>query len=57
MKNLKPTEVIQLITQKVQLKKDLKLAKEEKRVRQAEILDQKISQISEKLSSSPLSKN
>ena len=29
MKNLKPTEVIQLISQKVQLKKDLKLAKEE----------------------------
>lgn len=57
MKNLKSTEVIQLITQKVQLKKDLKLAKEENRVRQAEIIDQKISQISEKLSSSPLSKN
>lgn len=57
MKNLKPTEVIQLISQKVQLKKDLKLAKEENRVRQAEIIDQKISQISEKLSSSPLSKN
>ena len=57
MKNLKPTEVIQLISQKVQLKKDLKLAKEENRVRQAEIIDQKISHISEKLSSSPLSKN
>jgi|TARA_A200000159_G_scaffold164905_1_gene197222 hypothetical protein len=57
MKNLKPTEVIQLISQKVQLKKDLKLAKEENRDRQAEILNQKISQISEKLSSSPLSKN
>jgi hypothetical protein len=57
MKNLKPTEVIQLISQKVQLKKDLKLATEEHRDRQAEILNQKISQISEKLSSSPLSKN
>ena len=42
MKNLKPTEVIQLISQKVQLKKDLKLAKEENRDRQAEILNQKI---------------
>ena len=57
MKNLKSTEVIDIISKKVQLKKDLKLAKKEGRNRQAEFLSAKISQLDEKLSSSPLSKN
>ncbi len=57
MRNLKSTEVIDIISKKVQLKKELRLAKKEKRDRQAEILALKISQLDEKLTSSPLSKN
>jgi len=57
MKNLKSTEVIDIISKKVQLKKDLRLAKKEGRIRQAEFITAKISQLDEKLTSSPLSKN
>ena len=57
MKNLKSTEVIDIISKKVQLKKDLRVAKKEGRDRQAEFITAKISQLDEKLSSSPLSKN
>ena len=58
MRNLKSTEVIDIISTKVQLKKDLRLAKKEGfRDRQAEMISLKINQLEEKLHSSPLSKN
>ena len=57
MINLKSTEVIDIISTKVQLKKDLRLAKKEGRDRQAEMISLKINQLEEKLHSSPLSKN
>ena len=57
MRNLKSTEVIDIISTKVQLKKDLRLAKKEGRDRQAEMISLKIDQLEEKLHSSPLSKN
>jgi len=57
MKNLKSTEVIDIISTKVQLKKDLRLAKKEGRDRQAQMISLKIDQLEEKLHSSPLSKN
>ena len=55
MRNLKSTEVIDIISTKVQLKKDLRLAKKEGRDRQAEMISLKINQLEEKLHSSPLS--
>ena len=57
MRNLKSTEVIDIISTKVQLKKDLRLAKKEGRDRQAEMISLKINQLEEKLHSTPISKN
>ena len=57
MKNLKSNEVISLISQKVQLKRELRSFKQNGENRKAEIVSQKISQIEEKLHSRPLAKN
>ena len=57
MKNLKSNEVINLISQKVQLKRELRSFKQNGENRKAEIASQKITQIEEKLHSRPLAKN
>lgn len=57
MKNLKSNEVINLISQKVALKRELRLFKQNGENRKAEIVSQKITQIEEKLHSRPLAKN
>ena len=57
MKNLKSNEVINLISQKVALKKELRSFKQNGENRKAEIVSQKITQIEEKLHSRPLAKN
>ena len=57
MKNLKSNEVINLISQKVQLKRELRSFKQNGEERKVEIVSQKIAQIEDKLHSSPLSKN
>ena len=57
MKNLKSNEVINLISQKVALKRELRSFKQNGENRKAEIVSQKISQIEEKLHSRPLAKN
>ena len=57
MKNLKSNEVINLISQKVQLKTELRSFKQNGENRKAEIVSQKITQIEEKLHSRPLAKN
>ena len=57
MKNLKSNEVINLISQKVQLKRELRSFKQNCEKRKAEIVSQKITQIEDKLHSRPLSKN
>ena len=57
MKNLKSNEVISLISQKVQLKRELRSFKQNGENRKAEIVSQKITQIEEKLHSRPLAKN
>ena len=57
MRNLKSNEVISLISQKVQLKRELRSFKQNGEKRKAEIVSQKITQIEEKLHSRPLSKN
>lgn len=57
MRNLKSNEVISLISQKVQLKRELRLFKQNGEKRKAEIVSQKITQIEDKLHSRPLSKN
>ncbi len=57
MKNLKSNEVINLISQKVQLKRELRSFKQNGENRKAEIVSQKITQIEEKLHSRPLAKN
>jgi hypothetical protein len=56
-KNLKPEEVISLISMKVQLKKDLKEFKSNGDERKAEIIAMKIQQLDTKLHSRPLAKN
>lgn len=56
-KNFKPNEVISMIQQKVQLKRDMKEFKSNGEERKAQIVSQKITQIEEKLHSRPLSKN
>ena len=57
MKNLKSNEVINLISQKVQLKRELRSFKQNGENRKAEIVSQKITQIEDKLHSRPLAKN
>jgi hypothetical protein len=57
MKNLKQEEVINLITKKVQLKKELRNFKQAGENRKAELLQLKIDSLEEKLHSRPLSKN
>ena len=57
MKNLKSNEVINLISQKVQLKRELRSFKQNGENRKAEIVTQKITQIEDKLHSRPLAKN
>ena len=57
MKNLKSNEVINLISQKVQLKRELRSFKQNGEKRKAEIVSQKITQIEDKLHSRPLAKN
>ena len=57
MRNLKSNEVISLISQKVQLKRELRSFKQNGEKRKAEIVSQKITQIEDKLHSRPLSKN
>ena len=57
MKNLKSNEVINLISQKVQLKRELCSFKQNGEERKVEIVSQKIAQIEDKLHSRPLSKN
>ena len=57
MKNLKSNEVINLISQKVQLKRELRSFKQNGENRKAEIVSHKINQIEEKLHSRPLAKN
>ena len=57
MRNLKSNEVISLISQKVQLKRELRLFKQNGEERKVEIVSQKIAQIEDKLHSRPLSKN
>tara|TARA_Y100001937_G_scaffold74755_1_gene101686 strand:+ start:1431 stop:1604 length:174 start_codon:yes stop_codon:yes gene_type:complete len=57
MKNLKSNEVINLISQKVALKRELRSFKQNGENRKAEIVSQKITQIEDKLHSRPLAKN
>tara|TARA_B100001109_G_C18776935_1_gene433501 strand:- start:534 stop:707 length:174 start_codon:yes stop_codon:yes gene_type:complete len=57
MKNLKSNEVINLISQKVQLKRELRSFKQSGDDRKAEVVSLKIDQINEKLHSRPLAKN
>ena len=57
MKNLKQSEVIDIISQKVQYKKDLRNLKRKGEIRKAEMLQIKIDSLEEKLYSRPLSKN
>lgn len=57
MKNLKSNEVINLISQKVKLKRELRSFKQSGDNRKAEVVLLKIDQINEKLHSRPLSKN
>lgn len=57
MKNLKQSEVIDIISQKVQYKKDLRNLKRAGEHRKAEMLQIKIDSLEEKLHSRPLSKN
>lgn len=57
MKNLKQSEVIDIISQKVQYKKDLRNLKRKGEIRKAEMLQIKIDSLEEKLHSRPLSKN
>tara|TARA_B100001939_G_scaffold346304_1_gene364805 strand:- start:587 stop:760 length:174 start_codon:yes stop_codon:yes gene_type:complete len=57
MKNLKQSEVIDIITKKVQYKKDLRNLKKTGELRKAEMLQLKIDSLEEKLHSRPLSKN
>ena len=55
-KTLKSDEVIESITYKIQLKKELRSAKSNGDLRKADLIQQRIDQIEEKLKSSPLSK-
>tara|TARA_Y100000996_G_C22084852_1_gene463244 strand:- start:123 stop:299 length:177 start_codon:yes stop_codon:yes gene_type:complete len=55
-KNLKSQEVIDLIQQKVSLKKELRLARKDKNVDEVQRLTVAISVIEEHLSSTPLQK-
>lgn len=57
MKNLKQSEVIDIISKKVQYKKDLRNLKKAGEIRKAEMLQIKIDSLEEKLHSRPLSKN
>lgn len=57
MKNLKQSEVIDIISQKVQYKKDLRNLKKAGELRKAEMLQLKIDSLEKKLHSRPLSKN
>ncbi len=57
MKNLKQSEVIDIITKKIQYKKDLRNLKKTGELRKAEMLQLKIDSLEEKLHSRPLSKN
>ena len=56
-KNLKSQEVIRSIERKIQLKKDLRLAKEESDNDSQKAILKKIVKIDEKLHSAPLSKS
>jgi hypothetical protein len=56
-KNLKSQEVIRSIERKIQLKKDLRLAKEESDNDSQKAIQKKIIKIDEKLHSAPLSKS
>ena len=56
-KNIKSDEVIELITYKVQLKKDMREFKQNGENRKADIIAEKIQQIESKLHSRPLAKN
>ena len=55
-KTLKSDEVIELITNKIQLKKSLRELKKSGNLKQADIIQLKLKQVEEKLHSSPLSK-
>jgi len=57
MKNLKQSEVIDIISKKVQYKKDLRNLKQAGELRKAEMLQVKIDSLEKKLHSRPLSKN
>lgn len=56
-KTLKSSDVINSIAKKVQLKKDLRIAKKEGDEKLVKDLSHKISKIETKLSSTPLSKS
>lgn len=56
-KTLKSSDVINSIAKKVQLKKDLRIAKKEGDDKLVKTLSHKISKIETKLSSTPLSKS
>lgn len=57
MKSLKPNEVIDLLTEKVRLKKELRLAKKEKDEKLTLNLKLKIHRIETKISGHTLAKN
>jgi len=56
-KNLKPDEVINIISMKVALKKDLKEFRKNGEDRKADLIALKIEQLETKLHSRPLAKN
>ena len=56
-KNLKPDEVINMISMKVALKKDLKEFRKNGEDRKADLIALKIEQLETKLHSRPLAKN
>jgi hypothetical protein len=55
-KNLKSTQVIDALTQKIELKKDLRVAKKEQDVVEIKQINKKIDKIEKKLHSIPLQK-
>ena len=55
-KTLKSDEVIDIITDKIQLKKSLREAKKQGNRKQVDMIPLKLNQVEDKLHSSPLSK-
>jgi|TARA_B110000908_G_scaffold57260_1_gene69836 hypothetical protein len=55
-KNLKSTQVIDALTQKIELKKDLRVAKKEQDAVEIKQINKKIDKIEKKLHSIPLQK-